>query len=137
MQDPAVKQLISVLLADQRTRYSGGIERFLRLLSTKEGQESWKKWRDNEVTRLFLDAMKALAETGAAGVDTNPTGLALSHGVMCGVNMAVRMCEDPTRVFPSIFDGEDSLMSKQVSQTVDPDYNTPPVGEEGVMDSGN
>ena len=104
MQDPAVKQLIDVLLADQKTRYTGGVERLLARLSSDAGRQSYQSWRSDPLTALFLDALKALAETGAGGIPTDPTGLALAHGSACGINLAIRLIEDPTRVFPSIFD---------------------------------
>ena len=106
MQDPAVKQLIDILLKDQQTRYSGGIERLLLNLSTVEGQQSYREWKALPVTALFLDALKSLAETGAGGIPADNMGLALAHGSTSGLNLAVRLMEDPTRVFPSIFDSD-------------------------------
>lgn len=140
MQDPAVRQLLDVLIKDQQTRHSGGVERLLSNLSTDTGRQSYSSWRGDPVTRLFLDALKALAETGAGGIPTDPTGLALAHGSACGMNLAVRLIEDPTRVFPSIFDGdirdraaEASAAGPHISETYDqPPEGYAPDGEGGI-----
>ena len=133
MQDPAVKCLIDVLLKDQQSRYSGGVERFLLNLSSEAGRESYQAWRNNPVTALFLDALKALAETGAGSIPTDPTGLALAHGSACGLNLAVRLMEDPTRVFPSIFDADlrGKVEAAASMPHIEETYNQPPDGEPG------
>lgn len=137
MQDPAISHLVGVLLADQQTRHSGGIERFLARLSTQQGRESWEAWKANPVTQVVIDALKSLSETGIGGIEQTPIGLALRHGVLCGMGMAVRLCEDPTRVFPSIFDGEKNLAGRQPAPDhVPEDYTTPPQGEEGLTTDG-
>lgn len=139
MLDPAVKQLIDVLLKDQHCRYSGGIERLLLRLSTEAGRESYKSWRNDAVTCLFLDALKALAESGAGGIPTDATGLALAHGSACGINLAIRLMEDPTRVFPSIFDSDlrgKAEATANVSR-VQETYEQPPDGYQTSGDGGN
>ena len=113
MTDPAIRNLIAVLLADQRTRTAGGIERLLKNLSTEQGRESWREWRANPVTVTFLDALRALAEAQLHGHDGNKlTDLALAYGAMSGVGLAARLIDDPRRVFPSIFDGEEALAKR-------------------------
>lgn len=138
MLDPAVKQLVDVLLKDQQCRYSGGIERLLTRLSSEAGRESYKAWRGDAVTCLFLDALKALAESGAGGIPTDATGLALAHGSACGLNLAIRFMEDPTRVFPSIFDADlrgramDAANAPHIQET----YEQPPDGYQTPDDGG-
>lgn len=130
MQDPAVQNLLSVLQADQRSRYSGGIERFLKHLSTSAGRESWEEWRRSPVTQLIIDAVKSMSDVVPNQYSSDSHGIALSHGAVCGVNLAVRLMDDPTRVFPSIFDGEDALNSRQVAiQEPTAGYNDPPADD--------
>jgi hypothetical protein len=134
MQDPAVKHLIDVLLDDQRKRYSGGVERLLTRLSTEAGRQSYGEWRKDPLTVLFLDALKAMAETGAGGMASDATGLALAHGSLCGLGLAARLIDDPTRVFPSIFDADlrERAESSATAVRVEETYTQPPEdGEEG------
>lgn len=126
MQDPAITHLVNVLLGDLRTRYSGGLERFLTLLASDAGRKSFEEWRSDKVTVVFLDALKALAETSTAGVSADQTGITMAFGVSSGMNLAVRLLEDPTRVFPGIFDGEQSLRERQAApDTVHETYDQP------------
>lgn len=128
MTDPAIQNLVAVLLEHQRIRAAGGLERFLKNLSTQAGQESWRAWRDDPVTRLVVDALKAMAEVQPRGYDTTPTGLALAHGALCGASLAAKFIDDPTSVFPSIFDGEEKLAKAAQPPVVlqDGGYVAPP-----------
>ena len=125
MTDPAVTHLVNVLLEDQRSRYSGGLERFLQKLSSAAGKEAYEDWKKNEVTKLFLDALKSYSEVCVTGFPDSDRGLALAYGCQCGIRMALRLIDDPTRVFPSIFDGEGRL-GKQNKEDVEVDYSAPP-----------
>lgn len=132
MQDPAVSQLINVLLADQRSRHSGGVERLLVRLSTEAGREAFEEWSKSEVTRMVLDALKSVAETYPLQNAADSNGIAMAYGCQSGIGLAVRLVEDPTRVFPSIFDGTRSLAARMVqTSNLETTYSTPPEGERG------
>ena len=131
MTDPAIQNLVATLLEHQRVRAAGGLERFLKNLSTQAGQESWRAWRADPVTCLVVDALKAMAEVQPRGYDAaTPTGLALAHGALCGASLAARLIDDPTSVFPSIFDGEEKLRkATEVPVNFDSGYTAPPATE--------
>lgn len=132
MTDPAIQNLVTVLLEHQRVRTAGGLERFLKNLSTQAGQESWRAWRADPVTCLVVDALKAMAEVQPRGYDAaTPTGLALAHGALCGASLAAKLIDDPTSVFPSIFDGEEKLRkAAEAPASFDGDgYVAPPATE--------
>lgn len=122
MRDPATDRLISALLSNAQERYSGGIERLLRFLSGEDGRVQFQAWRHDPTTELFVDAIKSLIDTCAAGIPQDPTGVAVAYGVTSGVNLAVRLLDDPTRVFPSMFEMPDS---PRVSGPVVEKYTTP------------
>lgn len=131
MQDPAVTQLVNVLLADQRSRRIGGVERLLVRLSNEAGRKVFEDWAKLEVTRLFVDALKSLAETYPLQNGTDANGIAMAYGCQSGIGLAVRLIEDPTRVFPSIYDGSANLAERMVQlQPPEPSYKTPAIGEE-------
>jgi hypothetical protein len=130
--DPAIQNLVTVLLEHQRVRMAGGLERFLKNLSTQVGQESWRAWRADPVTCLVVDALKAMVEVQPRGYDaTTPTGLALAHGALCGASLAAKLIDDPTSVFPSIFDGEEKLRkAAEAPANLNSDgYTAPPATE--------
>lgn len=128
MQDPAVQNLVSALLANQRSRYTGGVERLIVRLSTPEGREAWEEWKTHPVTVLALDALKSLTEVVPNQFQSDSTGVALAHGAACGAGLAARLLEDPTRVFPSIFDLGHAGQSDSTSVPME-SYATPPVGD--------
>lgn len=133
MQDPAITQLVNVLLADQRSRHTGGVERLLVRLSSETGREVFEEWSKLEVTRMFLDALKSIAETYPLQNTADSNGIAMAFGCQSGIGLAVRLIEDPTRVFPSIFDGTKNLAARMSQlQMPEPAYVTPPDGEMGV-----
>lgn len=131
MQDPAVTKLIDVLTDDMRTRHSGGIERFLSSIATEAGQKAFRDWSAEPVTRLFLDALKALSETSVSMFPDTDRGMAVAYGCQSGISMAARLLEDPTRVFPSVFDGVNNLLNRKPANTVGQNYSTSPDGTSG------
>lgn len=128
MQDPAVEHLTKVLLEDMRTHWSGALERFIVMLASDAGKKAYKEWSQDSVTRLFVGAITALAETCIHEYPDNDRGLALAHGCMSGLAMAARLMDDPTRVFPSIFDGADKLMGRKPAENLDTEYVAGPDG---------
>ena len=104
MRDPATDTLIQALLSNAQERYSGGLERLLTFLSGEDGRLRFEEWRRHPTTVLFLDAIKSLTDTCAAGLQRDPTGIAVAYGVTSGINLAARLIDDPTRVFPSMFE---------------------------------
>lgn len=131
MQDPAVTKLMDVLTDDMRTRHSGGIERFLVSITTEAGQKAFREWSAEPVTRLFLDALKSMSETSVNQYPDTDRGLAVAFGCQSGLSMAARLIEDPTRVFPSVFDGVHNLLNRKPANTVGQGYVTPPDGASG------
>lgn len=130
MQDPAVAQLVTVLLSDQRTRCSGGIERLLVRLSNETGRKAFEDWSKHEVTKVFLDALKSLAETYPL---RDGRDVAMAYGCQCGIGLAARLLEDPTRVFPSIFDGTASLAERMTQvASVEPSYTISPESDDAA-----
>ena len=130
MIDPAVKHLIDVLLQDQRERYSGGIERFLTVLALEGGRKGHEEWAALPQTKLFLDLLKSLAETVPLNNPSDLGGMAKALGCLSGLNLAIRLIEDPTRVFPGIYDGAGNIMARSTSKAeVQETYETPPEGE--------
>ena len=104
MRDPATDILIQSLLTNAQERYSGGLERLLSYLSGEDGRKRFEEWRELPATKLFVDAIKSLTDTCAAGIQSDPTGIAVAYGVTSGINLAARLLDDPTRVFPSMFE---------------------------------
>jgi hypothetical protein len=104
MRDPATDVLIQSLLSNAQERYSGGLERLLSYLSGGDGRERFEEWRRLPATELFVAAIKSLTDTCASGIQSDPTGIAVAYGVTSGINLAARLLDDPTRVFPSMFE---------------------------------
>ena len=93
----------------------------------------FEEWSKLEVTRMFLDALKSIAETYPLQNTADSNGIAMAFGCQSGIGLAVRLIEDPTRVFPSIFDGTKNLAARMSQlQMPEPAYVTPPDGEMGV-----
>lgn len=129
MQDPATKHLVNVLLEDLKTRYSGGLERLLVRLASVAGQEAFGEWSKNPVTKLFRDALDSLADTCINQFPQSDRDLATAYGCQSGLRLAARLVSDPTRVFPSIFDGEQALVNRPDSVEPEAGYTTPADGE--------
>jgi len=130
MVDPAVKHLVDVLLQDQKERYSGGVERFLTNLALEGGRKGHEEWAALPQTRMFLDLLKSLAETVPLNNPSDLGGMAKALGCMSALNLAVRLIEDPTRVFPGIYDGSGVLMNRAMrGEEVSETYDSPPDGE--------
>lgn len=130
MVDPAVKHLIEVLIDDMRTQTSGGLERFLTTLALDGGRKDYEEWAASPMTRVFLGALKSMAETVPLANASDHAGLAKAFGCMTGLNLVVRLIEDPTRVFPGIYEGAAALMSRQVRSDLDETYEAPADGED-------
>ena len=126
MTDPAVKHLVEVLVEDMRVRTSGGIERFLTRLALDGGRKDYEAWANDPMTRVFLDAVKALADTVPLAEPNDHGGLAKAFGCLSALRLVERLVEDPTRVFPGIYDGAGSLMSRSAGP-IGPEesYDTP------------
>lgn len=133
MQDPATRHLVDVLLEDLETRYSGGIERLLVRLSSTAGREAFDEWSKNPVTKLFKDALDSLADTCVNRFPQTDRDLATAFGCQSGLRMAARLVSDPTRVFPSIFDGEDALTNRPVQVEPTASYATPGEHEDNEL----
>lgn len=129
MKDPAVKHLVDVLVDDMRTRVSGGLERFITSLAIEGGRKDYEEWARSPQTQVFLGALKSLADTLPLAEASDHAGLAKAFGCMSGINLAIKLIEDPTRVFPSVYDGAGILMSREPGKAVDETYDTPPEGE--------
>ena len=129
MTDPAVKHLVEVLTADVRVRMSGGIERFLTRLALDGGRKDYEEWAASPMTRTFLDAVKSLADTVPLAEPSDHGGLAKAFGCLSALRLVVNLVEDPTKVFPSIYDGAGMLMSRTVDGTPIASYETPPTSE--------
>ena len=130
MTDPAVKHLIEVLVDDMRNRVSGGIERFVTTLAVEGGRKDFEEWAAHPCTVRYLQALKSLSETLPLAEASDHAGLAKAYGMMSGLNLAVRLVEDPTRVFPSIYDGAKNLMAREPKGDVSETYEASPEGEE-------
>jgi len=130
MTDPAVKHLIDVLIDDMRSHTSGGLERFLTMLALEGGRKDYEEWVSSPMTRVFLGALKSMAETVPLSEASDHAGLAKAFGCMTGMNLVIRLIEDPTRVFPGIYDGAAALMSRQVKGDLNETYEAPADGED-------
>ena len=130
MVDPAVKHLVDVLIQDQRERYSGGVERFLTALALEGGRKGHEEWAALPETRKFLDLLKSLSETVPLNNPSDLGGMAKALGCLSGLSLAVRLIEDPTRVFPGIYDGAGNILSRAGRKDdIGETYVAPPEGE--------
>lgn len=130
MVDPAVKHLVDVLIQDQHERYSGGVERFLTALALEGGRKGHEEWAALPETRLFLDLLKSLADTVPLHNTSDLGGMAKALGCMSGINLVIRLIEDPTRVFPGIYDGAGNIMSRAGrKEDIGETYVAPPENE--------
>ena len=130
MTDPAVKHLVDVLVSDMRTRPSGGVERFLTRLAIDGGRKDYEEWAASPMTRTFLDLVKSLKDTVPLVESSDHAGLAKAFGCMTAFSMVERLIEDPTRVFPSIYDGAPALMARGTAEDVPvAEYSTSPEDE--------
>lgn len=130
MQDPAVKHLVEVLTEDMRNRMTGGLERFLTALALDGGRKDFEEWASLPWTKVYLDALKSLGDTVPNANPSDHAGLAKAVGCHSGINLAVKLAEDPTRIFPSIYDGAGVLASRAAKPVVDETYEESPEGEE-------
>jgi hypothetical protein len=131
MRDPATDTLIQSLLSNAQTRYSGGLERLLSFLSGQDGRERFNEWRRHPTTNLFIEALRSLTDTCATGLQNDPTGIAVAYGVTSGVNLAIRLLDDPTRVFPSMFElpGKATAAGPVVEKYNAPDGHSGEIGD--------
>lgn len=125
MENPSIQGVRRVVASAFAARAPGGIRRFIELLSTPEGEKSYRRWREDPMTALFLGAIRDLADSGILP-NVDPTTVAVEYGYSCGVHLAGRLIDDPTRVFPAVFDGDKAASAQSPSAVPDESYSTSP-----------
>lgn len=101
---------------------TSGVDRMRHSLRMAETAKPFDKWASDPITTLIRDAIRDMA---LRGTTPSPTNVDVAYGITCGLQLAARMMEDPSTVYPDVFatgNGRDVVSIDSITET----FSTPP-----------
>lgn len=96
-----------------------GVAAFRQRFADPSSAEHFFNWTNQKETRLALAAIRDLAMNGPVGMANPPNDYLVQYGMTVGLNLAAQIIEDPSLVFPELFQGRKAVHQEAPQATFD------------------